>query len=348
MKKLIIFLLSIAFIQTEYVSNFNLQNFYFEYRNKKYTANMINNPTSKEIVNQLPLENLIVTEGLLISIPLKTYVYIDTENLAPILIKGNILSDGKNLLIYYGSNQIIPNPSNNYLLIGNLNDVDDLKDSIDLNPSFHLTFRILCESSIIRNENIIISIDNPSFKLFNKNSLNFEEVPKLYFGSNNEPLYSNCNISKEMPYEINCYYNIDEIEKYHSLYPGENDVFEIIPGCSHKINTSLSILFSFSGERIIKKDIENCIEYYANYTCSKCKGKKYKASKDGKECEYSSFFLFIVIGIPIIDVALIIFMILACVNFKCECEPATILFFIFFAVFVIVNTFSFLSFFLVI
>ena len=118
------------------------------------------------------------------------------------------------MFIYSGTNQLSTNLGQNYILIGNLNNTDEFKNSYYLNPNFYLSIKILCESSILMNEKVDISITNPSFKLFNKDSLNFEDVPKLYFGNNNEPLYSYCEINKEMPYEISCKFGEEKIEKY--------------------------------------------------------------------------------------------------------------------------------------
>ena len=89
-KIILVFLLKISFIQCESITNFNLQNFYFEFKDKKYIANMINNPTSNEISNQLPLENTVNSKGDLLSIPLKSHINIDATKSASILVKGNI------------------------------------------------------------------------------------------------------------------------------------------------------------------------------------------------------------------------------------------------------------------
>ncbi len=284
-KIILFFLLEIGFIQCENISNFNLQNFYFEFGGKKYTVNMINNPTSNEISSQLPIENIVSFHGNLLSIPLKSQIKINIINSASVLVKGNILTDGNDLFIYSGTNQLSTHLGQNYILIGNLNNTDEFKNSYYLNPNFYLSFKIQCESSILMNEKVDISITNPSFKLFNKDSLNFEDVPKLYFGNNNEPLYSYCEINKEMSYEISCKFSEEEIEKYYTLYPETLNIYEIIPGCSFKINIGVTIDFLF---------IKNCAEYSKNdNTCLKCQYyKKYKVSKDGKKCKLSVFLLY--------------------------------------------------------
>ena len=296
-KGILIFIFEITFIQCEYITNFNLQEFYFEYNQTKFTTKMINNPTSKEIISQLPIENSIIDINGLFAIPLNYHINIDISNSISILVKGNILTDGNYLFIYYGSNQINAQ-QNHYILAGNLINIDDLIDCIHNFPSFHLSFKLLCRSSIIMNENINISISNPSFKLFNKDSLYFEELPKLYFGSNNEPLYSNCKLNREIPFEINCIFNNEEIKHFYFLYPGKLNVFEIIPGCNYKIDTGLSIYFKY--------EIENCIIYDKNNKCIKCKQNKYTVSKDKEKCKISSFFYYMVIGHPIINITLLI------------------------------------------
>ena len=83
-KIILFFLLEIGFIQCENISNFNLQNFYFEFGGKKYTVNMINNPTSNEISSQLPIENIISSNGNLLSIPLKSQIKINIINSASV------------------------------------------------------------------------------------------------------------------------------------------------------------------------------------------------------------------------------------------------------------------------
>ena len=336
-KIILVFLLKIAFIQCESITNFNLQNFYFEFKDKKYIANMINNPTSNEISNQLPLENTVNSKGDLVSIPLKSHINIDVTKSASVLVKGNILSDGNSLLIYCGLNQVSTPLGSFHIWNGNLNNIDEFRNSYYLNPSLYLSFKILCESSILMDEKVDLSITNPSFNLFNKDSLYFEEVPKLYFGNNNEPLYSYCEINKEMAYEINCKFSEEDIEKFYSLYPETLDAYEIIPGCSFKINIGVSLNFLF---------IKNCAEYSKNNnTCLKCQhNKKYRISKDGKECKLSYYFYYMIIGVPILDIVLIIFMILTLKKCQCECDLSTFLFFVLIGIFLIINILSILFF----
>ena len=259
---MILFLFEIVFIQSQTITNFNLQTFYFEYNDIKFYTKMIKNPTSKEIVNQLPLENPIIfnSDGLL-SIPLNTHINIDISKSTSMLVKGNILSDRDYLFVYYGENKINTQP-NNFILAGNVNKIDDFVLTINNHPSFNLGFRLLCNSSFIMTENVTISESNPSFRIFLKNSLYFEDIPNLYFGSNNEPLYYKCLINNKIPYEITCIFNEEEIKKYFFLYPGNLSIYEIIPGCNSKIDVGFSIRFQFN--------IKNCKEYLSNNTCYKC------------------------------------------------------------------------------
>jgi hypothetical protein len=295
---------------------------------------MINNPTSKEIVDQLPLENPIIfnSDGLL-SIPLKTRINIDISKSISTLVKGNILSDGDYLFIYYGENKINTQP-NNFILAGNVNNIDDFVLTINNHPSFNLGFRLLCKSSFIMKENVNISISNPSFRLFHKDSLYFEDIPNLYFGSNNEPLYSYCELNKDIPYEITCKFNEGEIKKYFFLYPGKLNVYEIIPGCNFKIDVGLSIYFQF--------EIKDCKEYDENNKCKKCGyNHKYKVSEDGQECKYSSYFYYMIIGVPLIDFTLILLMIFI----KCLKKEKLSNFLIFtFGFFVFINLVSIIPF----
>ena len=241
------------------------------------------------------------------------------------------------MFIYCGLNQVSTPLGSFYILIGNLNNIDEFRNSYYLNPNLYLSFKILCESSILMDEKVDISITNPSFNLFNKDSLYFEEVPKLYFGNNNEPLYSYCEINKEMAYEINCKFSEEDIEKFYSLYPETLDAYEIIPGCSFKINIGVSLNFLF---------IKNCAEYSKNNnTCLKCQhNKKYRISKDGKECKLSYYFYYMIIGVPLLDIILIILIILTFKKCQCECDLSTFLFFVLIGIFLIINILSILFF----
>ena len=60
---------------------------------------MINNPTSKEIISQLPIDNSIIDINDLFAIPLNSHINIDISNSISILVKGYILADGNYLFI---------------------------------------------------------------------------------------------------------------------------------------------------------------------------------------------------------------------------------------------------------
>ena len=69
-----------------------------------------------------------------------------------------------------------------FYLIGSLATIDQLLIFLRDKPNNALNFRALCESSVFdtyTNETYI-SEDNPSFFIFNKDSVDFDEVPNLY------------------------------------------------------------------------------------------------------------------------------------------------------------------------
>lgn len=155
--------------------------------------------------------------------------------------------------------------------------------------------KMSCENSFLDNKEVyIISKSNPTIILFNKYSYDFNTVPNIYYGDN-EPLYKNCKIDKDKKYEIICSFSEDEIEKNFFLYNTSIVIFEVIPGCSNKIYSKFYIKFDYT--------IKNCKEFSdEKHKCVKCKNKKYKVSINGEKCVYSSYFYYICIGVPIINV----------------------------------------------
>ncbi len=173
--------------------------------------------------------------------------------------------------------------------------------------------KMSCENSFIDNEEVnVISISNPTIILFNKYSYDFNTVPNIYYGDN-EPLYKNCKIDKDKKYEIICSFSEDEIEKNFFLYWASIEIFEVIPGCSNKIYSKFYIKFDYT--------IKNCKEFRdEKHKCVECKNKKYKVSINREKCEYSSYFYYICIGVPIINVFSFILCVVIVKNLKYKDE----------------------------
>jgi hypothetical protein len=165
--------------------------------------------------------------------------------------------------------------------------------------NINIKIKVNCENSFIRKDKKIVSLSYPSIILFNKNSYDFNSIPNLYYGDN-IPLYKNCKISEDKKYEIICSFSEDEIEKNFFLFKEPVPIFEIIPGCKQKIESEFLLEFDFS--------IKNCIKFYDDdkHICMRCKNKKYKVSYNGEKCLYSSYFYYICIGVPIINIALLV------------------------------------------
>ena len=165
-----------------------------------------------------------------------------------------------------------------------------------------MNFGISCENSFIDLDEKNISKSHPSIVLFNSYSYNFDTVPNIYFGD--EPLYKNCKINKKKKYEIICSFSEDEIKRNSFLYKDPVPIYEIIPGCTQKIQSDIFLKFEYI--------IKNCKEFNKdNNKCKKCKNTiKYKVSNDGEKCVITSYFYYLCIGVPIIDTYLIIILII--------------------------------------
>ncbi len=173
--------------------------------------------------------------------------------------------------------------------------------------------KMSCENSFIDNKEVnVISESNPTIILFNKYSYDFNTVPNIYYGDN-EPLYKNCKIDKDKKYEIICSFSEDEIEKNFFLYNTSIVIFEVIPGCNNKIYSKFYIKFDYT--------IKNCKEFSdEKHKCVKCNNKIYKVSINGEKCVYSSYFYYICIGVPIINVFSFILCVVIVKNLKYKDE----------------------------
>ena len=181
--------------------------------------------------------------------------------------------------------------------------------------------KISCENSFVDNNEVyIISKSNPTIFLFNKYSYNFKTIPNIFYGYN-EPLYKNCKIDKDKKYEIICSFSEDEIKKNFFKYNTSIAIFEVIPGCNKNIYSKFYIKFDYI--------IKNCKKFTDNnHKCVKCNDKKYKVSFNGEKCEYSSYFYYLCIGIPIINIFFFTLCIVLVINFGDKCEKiGTIVFF---------------------
>ena len=315
--KLNIFLVFIEFISSqinqiedEYLY---VKNFYLEIMNYTFYSKIQQNSVSNKFINLLPLENQPTQiDNEKFTILLSFNINIDNSIRIVNLNKGNIYIDGSHLIIYYGTPRIIQNES--FVYIGNIEKIDLFIETITNNQISIINIKLSCENSFFENDKKNISQSNPSLILFNKYSLNFNSVPNLYFGDN-ERLYKNCNINEDKKYEIICSFSEDEIKRNFFLYKDPVEIFEIIPGCNHKIKSKFFIKFDYNN--IIK----NCKKLSDdNYKCKKCKNKNYKVSNNGDKCVYSSYFYYICIGVPIINI--FAFIIILIINFKCNYQDS--------------------------
>lgn len=292
-----IFSLLVIFLQCESGTNFHFNRFYFEMNHTIYESSLIKKDLSLELLKQIPLENKKITYSEnKISIMLNEHLHQNGDDLMHIIQKGDIYTDGDHLILYFGDSYEIINDQI-FSLLGHMDDIDEFLINFPGNIHNKLDFKVLCESSIIRTDKIVITKDNPEFFVFNKESLNFDEVPNLYFEKNGEPLYPHCSINKNKKYEIRCSFTEEEIKNYYFKSSDDFTIFEIIQGCKEKVQTQLIICFNY--------EIPHCTDQ-TNKKCFDCKSKKYKPSYDGKKCKATSFFYFMVIGLPILDIFLIV------------------------------------------
>lgn len=168
---------------------------------------------------------------------------------------------------------------------------------------FHI-FNSNCESSLASlTRTFYISESNPTFRLLSKDSKTFTNMPNLYYGHRNDPLYQKCTIEG---YEIACTFTKKDI--FNNLYESYI-ITEIKEDCNGPINTKFTIVFV--------EDILHCEKYDdEEYTCTKCES-LYKYDKKSEECKRSSIFWFLVIGLPIIIISIVaIIVIVICVTKK--------------------------------
>ena len=297
-----IFLLVIAFIKFGKGSNFQNRKFFFEYNNINFNAEIIEKEMTKELLKQVPIENKeIYISNFEIHINLDDPLTPVGENLYS-LKKGDIYTDGINLFIYTGdSEQIIDLKT--FYLIGSLATIDRLLIFLKDKPNNALNFRALCESSVFDTytNGTYISEDNPSFFIFNKDSVDFDEVPNLYLGSNGDPLYPHCKLNDNKKFEIKCTFSKDEIKNNYFKYNGSVNVFEIISGCKGRIDSGFKIIFDYKIEHCKRQENGKCI-----FCQNPSNQYRYKISEDEKSCESHPFFLFMGIGMPLLSLPLLI------------------------------------------
>ena len=296
---IIIILLQVLFFKCDVSSIFHFSKFYFEYNNETFTPSLIQKNISEELLQQIPLENKIIfnneNENKLY-INLNEYLNINKEDRMQIIQKGDIFTDGNHLFIFYGNSYSLIN-GENYNFLGQLENIDRLVNAYFFEPSKKINFKVLCKSSLIENDSVEITFKNPSFFIFNKDSFNFDDVPNLYFNINGEPLYPYCRQNLEKGYEIQCSFSEKEIKNNYFKYENSIKVFEIIPGCKEKVETGIQISFFFEIPHCFKQKNKTCL----NYTDLN----KYKLSDDGKSCKYTSYFYYLCIGLPILNVAIL-------------------------------------------
>jgi hypothetical protein len=325
--KFLIFLLQFVLLICKIGSNFHFNQFYFELNNIRFPCSIINKNISKVLLGQIPLEDkMVFNDDYMLSIYLDSKLKQDVEDSMNLIQKGDIFTDGVHLIIYYGdSYEIIKGKY--YTLLGQLDNANFLLRTFLQQPN-NIHFRVECQSSVLADKNISITLSNPYFYIFSKESLDFDDVPNLYFDKNGDPLYSYCKINENKRHEIKCSFSKDDIMNYYFNYGDSLQILEVIPGCQDFVQTGIYIHFKY--------EIPHCLKQ-ANQKCLICDLNKYKLSDDGKECKLSSFFYFMCIGLPIIDICFITLVIILNI---CECLPSkkkgTITFDLMF-VFVIVN-----------
>ena len=276
--------------------------FYLEIMNSTFYFSIIQNSFSNELINLLPLENQqLYIENEKILIHLNINIKINISITTTYLNKGNILTDGSNLIIYFGNSTI---NQYSFLFLGNIEGIDSLIDIIINKVISNINIKLLCENSFINtledehySDYKYITLSNPSFTLFNRYYYDFYTVPNIYYG-NHEPLYKKCKINEDKKYEIICTFSKKEIKRNFDLYKKPPPIYEIIPGCAQKIQSKIFLYF--------QKHIKNCIEYYEYNKCFKCKNKMYMVSEYDEKCEPTFYFFFLCIIVPIINLIFLI------------------------------------------
>lgn len=198
-----IILIFIKFILSENnIVEDNNNKFYFEYINSIFYISIIENSVTNQLMNMLPLENKnIQKDDEKILVFLNYNINLTNSTKTTYISKGNILIDGYNLIIYYGSTKFTQEEF--FVTIGFFDNIDSFLEILNNNPISNLNFGILCSNTFVINDNITISYLNPSFILFNKDFYDFEKVPNIYIGNNNDPLYKKCKINKKKKVKLN-------------------------------------------------------------------------------------------------------------------------------------------------
>ncbi len=275
--------------QEESVKNFYLYDFYLQYNSSNYIIDLYQNQFTEFLIGQFPLTNkLLLKNENLMSIQLNTGFIIDEIEKKSEFKKGNIISDGNTISLYY-KNIDSDLLKDNYILIGNFKEIDKLIEISD-NGEIPIYINLItsCKSTIISYKNsIILNDESLSFQLFSRNSNSFNTIPYIFFNDNNYDLSRYCTIENK-GYSIFCELNDDLYIKYKGTFL---TIIEVVPGCESPIDTGILIEFNYEFCESLNEDGE----------CSKCYP-GYYYNKNEKKCKKKkiSVFYFLVIGLPII------------------------------------------------
>ena len=267
-------------------NNFDLYEYYIQYNSANYIINLYQNNITESIIKQFPLKNkFLFKDDHLLSIELNSAFNI-FENRFLTVKKGNIISDGNRIYLYYKNFEyILSNKS--YTIIGNFKDIDKLIQIYDYGVnSVYINVISSCVSTIVSFEKkVIINPQSLSFLLFSRKTLPFFSIPYLYFHNNNYELSKYCSIENN-GISILCTFGQEMYQKFI----GTNfKIIEVIPGCEYPIDTGIIMEFS----------IENCELLNEDGSCNQCYS-GYKYNKKKKKCEKKSKLIILVIILPFI------------------------------------------------
>lgn len=275
--------------------NFYSYDFYIEYNSNKYSIDLYQNNLSESIIRQFPLMNkLLSKETNLMSIELNSPLTIN-QNLTNLkLKKGDIISDGNKISLYY-NNRTLDLSDVNYLLIGNFQTINKLIEIYDNGlTSLYINIINSCHSTIVSyNKQVIINDKKPTFQLLPRKSIPFINMPYIYYSNNNYELMKYCYIESN---NISIFCNFDE-EFLKTNIGNQLEIIELIPGCEKPINTGIIIQISIENCELLD-DFGHCQKCFSGYSYNKIEKKCKKKNK--------SLFYFLVIGLPIIWVFSII------------------------------------------
>ena len=271
------------------IKNFNLYEFYIQYNSSNYIMDLYHNDLTEFLIKNFPLNNkLLLKDDKLLSIQLDSTFKITQTIEKKQFKKGNIISDGKTISLYYNNSQSYLS-KNTYILIGNFKEIDKLIEISDNgNISIYINLITLCKSTVVSYYNsIILSNKSTSFLLFSRNANHFYDVPYLYVNNNNDDLSKYCKIEKNS-ISIKCTFDDEFFTKYSGTIL---NIVEVIPGCEFPINSGIAIVLPPEYCESIEEDGE----------CTKCHSGYYYKKKENKcKKKNKSLFYFLVIGLPII------------------------------------------------